>query len=177
MGNCLAYDKSKDYSINLAYETPSKPDDTEMPDFEAEKPKLDLLMLPLRHNNQEEPLVEIVEINHFKRPMLRRALTTLYTQPEVQAFSPKSNTQSRRFSKNDFIHPAHLKKTSFLFKAKEKLKKCRTSHLSYGVNDHRDDCNTEESTDGLHITSHPESTSKLDFYISSPKGDDEPELN
>ena len=177
MGNCVKYNKAQDFSINLAHETVSKPDDPEMPDYDRSNPEQDFLGIPDGVSNNEEPIVEFVEIDHFKRPMIRRCLTSLYTKPAVTLSSPKSNGQSRRFSKNDFANQSQLKKHSFLFKAKEKLKKCRTSHVSYVSNEHSNDYNTDDSTDGLHSSAKPESSSKLDHFISSPKGDDEPECS
>ena len=173
----MKYDKTQDISINLAYETPSKPDDAEIPDYNQPNPSYNFFDVLDGVSNHEEPIVEYIEVDHFKRPMLKRSLTTLYTKPLVGLSSPKRKIQSRRHTKNEFTCQNQLTKQSFLFKAKEKLKKCRTSYVSYASNEQNTDYITEDSTGGFHSSLRPESSSKLGFYISSPKGDDEPECS
>ena len=177
MGNCMKYDKIQDVSISLAYEAPSKPDDPDMPDCSQQNPGYSFQDILDGVSNPEEPIVGYIEIDHYKRPMLKRSITTLYTKPVVALPSPKRKIQSRRHTKNEYTCQNQLIKHSFLFKAKEKLRKSRTSFVSYASNEPNHEYITEDSTGAFYSSLHPESTSKLGFYISSPKGDDESECS
>lgn len=119
MGTCLSYVNCDKDTTNLAQRNISEISDP-FPDYPEEpSPQAPSLVSDQGFTNDESS-VELIELNHFKRPMLRRSLTTYYmSQPQpISLNSPQSKFRKTISSPK--------KKGSFLLKAKERFKRQMT---------------------------------------------------
>lgn len=129
MGTCLSYVNCDKDTTNLAQRNITDRSDS-FPDYPEE-------VSPLAPSEQgftnDESSIEHIELNHFKRPMLRRSLTTYYmSQPQpLTIHSPQSKFRKTLSSPK--------KKGSFLLKAKERFQRQKTQFML----DNKDDYNND----------------------------------
>ncbi|OMJ95913.1 hypothetical protein SteCoe_641 [Stentor coeruleus] len=120
-------------------------------------------------------IIEINEVNKFKRPMIRRAMTFM---PDCESLSQRTSPLIDRKEKYVGSGLKRLNsgiRLSFLGKVKDKIRKER---LEFRINEgFRDDNLSEESTGFMPVISRaetPERWKEEPNYLYRPKGDFEP---
>lgn len=133
-----------------------------------------LLDLNLQENKnyvKNNPNTEIKEFSLYKRPMIRRSLTSILETLDSATHTPKNSIIPRKFSRANSIVSNSSKKITFLAKAKEKLRKLSSKEFSF---DSKENNLSQESTDGFNYVLNLD---KISVYLGRLKGDKDSEPN
>lgn len=165
MGTCISYISCQNDTANLAQPNISSLSNSFLPDYPDQLSPEAASEISDQGFLKDDSSVEQIEINHFKRPMLRRSLTNFYfTKPQPLDYQALKSKQRRTAS----IIPSP-KKPSFLLKAKERLR--RQSSTTQFLFDRITDENIEDTTSNTILKSFTERSSKEDNYLMKSNGD------